>query len=130
MRDAKSQVLVVDDDQAICEIVSRMLERLGHEPVAVRSGQSAVDACQRQDFDLVLLDVAMPKMSGTEVYEALRISEEDLPVVFMTGYRTEELARSLGDDEAVRFLAKPFPLAELRSTMDALLAGTSRQPSD
>ena len=122
MHDSKNHVLVVDDDQAICDIVSRMLERLGHQPVAVSSGESAVDACQRDDFDLVLLDVAMPKMSGQQVYEALRGAEEDLPVVFMTGYRTEELADTLSDDDAVGFLAKPFPLAELRTTMDSLLS--------
>lgn len=126
MHDSQNQVLVVDDDQSICEIVSRMLERLGHKPVSVCSGQSAVDECQRGDYDLVLLDVAMPKMSGPQVYEALRDSEEDLPVVFMTGYRTEELADSLSSDNSVRFLSKPFPLDELRTTMDALLSGTCR----
>ncbi len=122
MHDLKNQVLVVDDDQAICDIVSRMLERLGHKPVSVRSGQSAVDEYQRGSYDLVLLDVDMPRMSGKEVYATLRQGAEDLPVVFMTGYRTEELASLLEDDAAVGFLAKPFPLAQLRSTMDAMLA--------
>ena len=124
MPGSKSQVLVVDDDQDICEIVSRMLERLGHEPVSVCSGKSAVEECQRHEYDLVLLDVAMPKMSGTQVYETLRNSEGDLPILFMTGYRTEELADSLSGDLAVRFLSKPFPLAELRTSMDALLSPT------
>jgi len=122
LQDSKSQVLVVDDDQSICDIVSRMLEHLGHDPVAVNSGQSAVDECQRRDYDLVLLDVSMPNMSGEQVYQTLRNNVDDLPVVFMTGYRTEELASSFGADQAVGFLSKPFPLAELRTTMDALLA--------
>lgn len=124
---AKNHVLVVDDDLAICEIVSRMLERLGHAVVAVRSGKSAVAEYQRGNYDLVLLDVAMPKMSGPQVYEALRHTETDLPVVFMTGYRIEELASALGGDAAVRFLAKPFPLAELRTTMETLLPSAVRE---
>ncbi len=119
--DDKSQVLIVDDDQRICELVSRMLERLGHESVAVSSGASAVDACKQGDYDLVLLDVAMPNMSGPQVYDTLRDSAADLPVVFMTGYRTEELASSLSEDTAVAFLAKPFPLDELRAALDSLL---------
>lgn len=122
MHDLKNQVLVVDDDQSICDIVSRMLERLGHKTKSVRSGQSAVDECQRGHYDLVLLDVDMPRMSGKEVYTTLRKGAEDLPVVFMTGYRTEELASLLGGDAAVGFLAKPFPLAELRSTVDTMLS--------
>ena len=119
--DDKSQVLIVDDDQRICELVSRMLERLGHDCVAVSSGASAVDACKQGDYDLVLLDVAMPNMSGTQVYDTLRDSAADLPVVFMTGYRTEDLASSLKEDAAVGFLAKPFPLDELRATLDSFL---------
>jgi len=117
----KNQVLIVDDDQRICELVSRMLERLGHKSVSVSSGASAVDACKQGDYDLVLLDVAMPNMSGPQVYDTLRGTGADLPVVFMTGYRTEELANSLQDDTAVGFLAKPFPLEELRAMLDSLL---------
>lgn len=120
--DSKNQVLVVDDDQGICELVSRMVECLGHEPVAVCSGASAVDEYQRGDYDLVLLDVVMPNMSGTQVYETLRDTKEQVPVVFMTGYRTEELASSLSDDSAVGFLSKPFPLDELRTTLESLLS--------
>lgn len=122
MQDEKRQVLVVDDDKDICEIVSRMLLRLGHAPVSVASGQSAVNECQRGSYDLVLLDVDMPRMSGTEVYAELRQGSEDLPVLFMSGYRTEELASSLKGDAAVGFLAKPFPLEELRSTVNTMLS--------
>lgn len=121
MLDSKRQVLIVDDDERICELVSRMLERLGHESVSVSSGASAVVACKQGDYDLVLLDVAMPNMSGTQVYDRLRNSAADLPVIFMTGYRTEELESSLKDDTAVGFLAKPFPLDELRAALDSLL---------
>lgn len=122
MQAVKNQVLVVDDDQGICDIVSRMLERLGHVPVSVASGASAVHEYQRGSYDLVLLDVDMPQMSGKEVYAALREGAKKLPVIFMTGYRTEELASTLGDDDAVGFLSKPFPLAELRTTMDSMLS--------
>lgn len=119
---SKNQVLVVDDDREICEIVSQMLERLGHDSVSVCSGASAVDEYHKGDYDLVLLDVAMPKMSGPEVYEQLRSDGVERPVVFMTGYRTQELADSLRNDAAVGFLAKPFPMDELRATVDLFLA--------
>jgi len=122
LHDSKNQVLVVDDDRRICELVSRMLERLGHEPIVVRSGKSAVDECERRNFDLILLDLEMPEMNGQQVFETLRDKEADLPVVFMTGYRTEELATSIGPDRAVGFLAKPFPLDKLRTTMESLLS--------
>jgi len=121
----KNQVLVVDDDQGICQLVSRMLEHLGHQSVSVCSGASAVDECQRSDYDLVLLDVEMPNMDGRQVYDVLRDSSSKLPVVFMTGYRTEELADSLSGDAAVGFLAKPFPLNELRTTLDSFLPATA-----
>lgn len=123
VHDDKCQVLVVDDDKDICEIVSRMLVRLGHEPVTVISGESAVNEFAKGGFDLVLLDIDMPQMSGEDVYAALRQNAEDLPVLFMSGYRTEELASCLKDDDAVGFLAKPFPMAELRTTVDSMLSG-------
>ena len=125
--EARNRVLVVDDDSGICDIVSRMLEHLGHKPVAVRSGLSAVAEFDRGKFDLVILDVDMPQMSGEQVYAVIRDRQEEQPVVFMTGYRTEELASTLNGDDAVGFLAKPFPLAKLRTTMDALLEGGVRE---
>jgi len=73
----------------------------------------------------VLLDVAMPNMNGRQVYDTLRDSTSKLPVVFMTGYRTEELAQTLSDDDAVAFLAKPFPLDQLRVTLDSLLPAST-----
>ena len=121
MLDSKNQVLVVDDDQGICQLVSRMLEHLGHQSVTVCSGECAVDECKSGQYDLVLLDLEMPKMDGRQVYDALRTATAELPVIFMTGYRTEELADSLSEDAAVGFLAKPFPLNELRSTLNSLL---------
>ena len=119
----QNQVLVVDDDEGICELGSLMLEHLGHKPVAVSNGESAVSACESGDYDLVLLDLAMPDMSGRQVYDVLRDSARAIPVVFMTGYRTEELAGSLSEDTAVGFLHKPFPLDVLRDTLETLLVG-------
>ena len=116
----KRQVLVVDDDRGICEIVSRMLVRLGHVPVSVGSGREAVHECRSGSYDLVLLDVDMPGMSGTEVYSAVRQASAEMPILFMSGYRTEELASSLKNDSAVGFLSKPFPLADLRSMVSSL----------
>jgi len=81
--DSKNQVLVVDDDQGICQLVSRMLEHLGHQSVTVCSGECAVDECKNGQYDLVLLDVEMPNMDGRQVYDALRNAMAELPVIFM-----------------------------------------------
>jgi CheY-like chemotaxis protein len=116
----KTKVLVVDDDEAVRLVTSEMLKHMDCEVDSANGGREALACLDDANYDLVLLDVGMPIMSGTEVYAAIRASLPEQPVVFVTGYSEQDVAELTNSRTLV--LAKPFTLQELRDTVDALLA--------
>ena len=117
----KRRILVVDDDEAVRSVTQEMLDRLGFEVSTAASGESALELVSHQSFDLVLLDLAMPTMSGVEVYGSLRERDASARVIFMTGYSREDLGDLLNDDARTGVLSKPFPLQELKSSVESML---------
>jgi len=116
---AESRVLVVDDDDAVRSVTAEMLRRNHYDQESVSGGQAALDLLGSSTFDLVLLDVGMPGLSGIETYQLLR---QDLPtqkVLFMTGY-AEENALDLVNPHTF-MLAKPFTLKALTETIKRIL---------
>jgi CheY-like chemotaxis protein len=114
-------VLVVDDEATVRSAVARMLEELGYEVVQAADGQSALDRLgSAPAVDLVLLDLIMPRMSGTQVLRELRRTQPGLPVVVTTGHAAGEDPMALG---ATALLRKPYTMSELAQTVSTLLAG-------
>jgi serine phosphatase RsbU (regulator of sigma subunit) len=121
---ATGVILVVDDNELNRDLLSRRLRRDGHTVVVAEHGRAALDALARQPFDLVLLDIMMPELTGYEVLEILKRDEtlRHVPVVMITA--TTE------DDSIVRCLAlgaedhlpKPFNPAILRARVGSSLA--------
>jgi len=117
-------VLVAEDDPAILDLLAFTLESSGHEVVPCVNGTAALEAAQQRSPDVVVLDVAMPQMSGLEVCRALRRdgSTARLPVILLTA-RARWLDVSAGFDAgADDYLVKPFSPLELLRRIDALLA--------
>ena len=117
------RVLVADDDRDFLEFVSTTLESAGFTIVAVTSGLEALEVTRSAEPDLVVLDVQLPGMSGYEVCRELRDEfGEGLPILFVSGFRTESLDRVAGllvgaDD----YLVKPFAPDELIGRVRALV---------
>jgi CheY-like chemotaxis protein len=80
------KVLAVDDDRLVLFNTSAMLEELGHEVVEAGSGDEALGLLDKHQFDLVITDQAMPRMTGLQLLEAIRQRRPDLPVILATGY--------------------------------------------
>ena len=117
-------VLVVDDDDAVRAVTSEMLVRLGYTVVTAEDGARALRSLAENEVQVVLLDLSMPGLSGFEVYEALRRSGNSVHVVFMTGYASSEVDELVAADSGVGVLTKPFPLQELKDSIEnALLLG-------
>ncbi len=113
------KVLVVDDDDAVRAVTTEMLKRGNYHVVNVSSGQAALDILKEDTFELILLDVGMPIMSGVEVYQFIR---EDLPtqkVLFMTGYAEDDITDL--DNPNTYILAKPFSLKSFNETITSIL---------
>jgi DNA-binding response OmpR family regulator len=115
-----TSVLLVDDDPGVLDVVAFTLRREGFEVDEERDGAKALDAARARDYDIVILDVMLPQLSGTEVCRALR-AESDVPIVMLTA-RDAERDRVLGlDVGADDYVTKPFSSAELLSRVRAIL---------
>jgi len=115
-------ILVVDDEAPLREMLGRSFEREGHRVLAVADALSALERASSEDFDVVLLDVALgPGADGNEVCRQLRARHNMVPVIMLTARDSEAdavLGLEAGADD---YVAKPFGLAELRSRIRAVL---------
>jgi two-component system, OmpR family, response regulator PhoP len=115
------RILVAEDDAILAEAVQRSLRQSGHAVDWVQNGAQAEDAVQVDSFDLLILDLGLPKKSGLDVLKRLRLRDSRLPVLILTaaGGITDRV-RGL-DAGADDYLAKPFHFEELLARMQALL---------
>ena len=118
-----AKIVVADDDADIRELVAFKLQQTGHEVVAVADGAAAVEACQAEEPDLVVLDVMMPGMSGLDACRALRLDPAlaKVPVILLTARAQEaeiEQGFNAGADD---YVVKPFSPRELASRVAAVL---------
>jgi DNA-binding response OmpR family regulator len=117
-------LLLVEDDDAIGAPLQRALERDGYTVVRVTHGEEAIHRAVTGGVDLVLLDLGLPDIDGTEVCRRIREQGSTVPVMMVTS-RGDELDRVVGlDVGADDYLAKPFGLAELSARIRALLRRT------
>lgn len=116
-------VLVIDDDDAVRNVVATVLHHHGCRVLAAAGGPEGLDVYARhhRELDLVLLDLTMPGMDGGKVFARLRATPSHVPVVIMSGFREEELASRFTDEAPPTFLAKPFKADELMRALSRAL---------
>jgi len=111
------RVLVVDDDQAIREALSRTLEKFGYEVVLAEDGQAGLDRLREGEIHILLADLQMPKLSGQELLKAAKTIAPDVEVIVITGHGTVEDAVEAMKDGAYDFITKPFKRVQLERTI-------------
>ena len=116
---ARRRILIVDDDASIRNLVRTVLERAGYEVTTARNGCEAIALIVASDYDVVLLDVMMPKLDGLSVVDELR--KENNPVLAHTYLLTAGEARPIKDLPVRGVIAKPFDIrALLAETKDCI----------
>ncbi|WP_240670560.1 hybrid sensor histidine kinase/response regulator [Actinoplanes solisilvae] len=101
-------VLVVEDEQPLRRVITRILTTGGYHVISAANGLEALDQFHRHGCDILLTDVIMPEMSGTQLARRLLEHRPDLPVVFMSGYSNGLLGTTHILDDDVSFVEKPF----------------------
>jgi DNA-binding response OmpR family regulator len=120
MADRAPRILLADDEQAIQTLLSFPLQKDGYEVVRASDGREALARFAEQQFDLVVLDVMMPRLDGLEVCRRLR-SRSSVPIIMLTA-KAEEIDKVLGLElGADDYITKPFSLREFRSRVRAAL---------
>src|SRR5207249_2356209 len=113
-------ILLVDDEDAVQKLLAYPLEREGFRVVQARDGEEALDRFGAERFDLVVLDVMLPKLDGLEVCRRLR-ARSMVPIIMLTA-RDDEIDKVLGLElGADDYITKPFSIREFRSRVRALL---------
>jgi two-component system, OmpR family, response regulator RegX3 len=119
-------ILVVDDEAPLRETLTRSFTREGHHVESVASGQEAIERAGREQYDVVLLDVALGRgPNGYEVCRTLRERRNVVPIIMLTALDTEADAVQGLEAGADDYVTKPFGLAELRSRVRAVLRRAS-----
>lgn len=126
------KILVVDDDQAICEYVTTLLETDGFSVQSVSDPEAVDEVAREGKFHLIILDVMMPRIDGIEVLRRLRRVDSDVAVVLFTGYPSLETAVEGMKLDAIDYLKKPFQADELRAVVERVLKkkGLARTPEE
>ena len=125
MADRAPRILLVDDEQPIQTLLSFPLQRDGYEVVQAADGPEALERFDEQVFDLVVLDVMLPRMDGLEVCRRLRAKGETVPIIMLTA-KSEEIDKVLGLElGADDYITKPFSMREFRSRVKAALRRSS-----
>lgn len=112
-----ANILVVDDEGAIRYSISRTLQRVGYQVSQAANGEQALESLQQDSFDVVLADIRMPGLTGTEMLRRIREHASDAIVILMTGYASLETAIEALRLGASDYLIKPCSSEELRSSV-------------
>jgi DNA-binding response OmpR family regulator len=115
------KVLVVDDDAIVIKSCTRILESEGYTVFTVPGADEALELLRKASFDLLLIDVKMPKRDGLFLMKEIRKSWVDVPVIVMSGYPTPETVADVLKSGATQFIPKPFRPDELINAIRQVL---------
>jgi DNA-binding response OmpR family regulator len=126
MAEESARILLVDDEQSVQTLLTYPLRRDGYEVIAAGDGQEALRRFAEQRFDLVVLDLMLPKLDGIEVCRRMR-SRSQVPIIMLTA-KGDEIDKVVGlEMGADDYITKPFSMREFRSRVKAALR-RSRMP--
>ena len=116
-------VLFVDDEEMIIEVAEEIFEQLGYKVLIARSGKEAIEIYEenKEHIDIVLLDMIMPDMSGSDTYDKMKKIDPDIKVLLSSGYSINGQATEIMDRGCNGFIQKPFKMKELSQKLREVL---------
>ena len=115
---AKS-ILIVDDNPNMASLLSEMLEIFDYQSVSARDGTEALKVLEDGNFSMVITDLRMPNMNGTQLLAEVKLKYPKMPVVLISGYVMHETSGNAAKPDG--FLAKPFMMSDIEKLLNTLL---------
>ena len=119
----RSLLSVVDDDEMLRESLPELLREFGFAARAFSSGQEFLSSNYVDETSCLILDVAMPEMSGLDLQQELKRRGQAIPIIFISGQKDEDVRKQAFRQGAVKFLYKPFSDSDLLEAVNAALDG-------
>lgn len=119
------KILVIDDEKSIGYMLKGTLKSLNYEVYTTTGGKEGIDWYKenREECDLILLDMMMPEMDGVDVYKALQAVDPDAKILIMSGMVSDDKLKQTGADLNKSFISKPFAIADLARKVNQLISG-------
>jgi len=113
----KAKILVIDDEQAICDLLKRFLTKRGYEVTVANSAEEGISKLEGEKPEVVLMDIRMPGMNGIEAVKKIRDIDEKVGIIMATAVLDERMAKEAIDLGASDYIIKPFDLDYLEKTL-------------
>lgn len=122
----KYRILIIDDEESIRDSCRQVLSRAGYEVQEAPEGITGLKLIEQESFDIVLLDLKLPRLDGMEALPRFKEKKPDLPIIIITGYATIESAVEAMKKGAFDYLAKPFSPQELRVIIEKAIQAKTK----
>jgi DNA-binding NtrC family response regulator len=116
---ASPKVLIVDDEERFRSTMAKLLTIRGFQAVTCASGPTALECLRKDSYDVVVLDVKMPEMSGVHVLAEIKKISSDIEVIIMTGYASVDTAKEILTLGAYDYMLKPYSIEDLVERIEA-----------
>ena len=122
-KDKKSVILLVDDENVVLDVGTKMLQHLGYNVLGAENGREAIDLFRKNKnwVELVILDMNMPGMNGATVYDHLKKIQTDAKVLIASGYFENHVIGDILKNGCIGFIQKPFTIGELSEKLKEML---------
>jgi DNA-binding response OmpR family regulator len=127
------KILVVDDEPHIAKLVASRLKANGYEVITAGDGKEGLDKARAEKPDLILLDIAMPRMTGEEALQKLKEDKDtkSIPVIMITGKSgAEDIVQCIAQGGALDYIVKPFMAADFIKKINAALDPNKKIPEN
>ncbi|WP_407310056.1 sigma-54-dependent transcriptional regulator [Desulfosporosinus sp. SB140] len=128
MSESKGSILVADDEESVRNLTSRVLSKMNYMVTTAKNGEEVLDKVKNRSFDLLIMDIRMPKLDGMEAFKTLRSDYPGLPIIMMTAFSTVETTLETMRLGAFDYLTKPFDISEVKTAVEK--AFSSRLEND
>lgn len=122
----KMNILVVDDEELICWSLKRSIEKYaGHSVSCVYTGGEALQKLNESQYDVIITDLKLPDINGTEIVKKIKEMNVDTPVIVVSAYLSQNMPNGIQDEDVFRLINKPFQIEDVLTGVNDAVSGTN-----